>query len=206
MTTPSRRYPEGYRGLPPRSGTLPAIDLFDHEFFRMSQKQTEKTDIIIRQLLETCQEALMDAKLSTAALRGSNTGVYVGHCFSDFLNRASYDPDLSGYELVNGAHTMAANRLSFHYDFKGRFIESKIALSLFALNLLALLNLFLSFRHDFKGPSMAVDSACSSSLVALHMARNDLLNGVVDRAVVCGASLTIDPSKNAVFNAFTMLR
>ena len=39
------------------------------------------------------------------------SGVYVGHCFSDYLNRSTNDPKLTGYELVNGAHTMAANRI-----------------------------------------------------------------------------------------------
>ena len=99
--------------------------------------------------------------------------MYVGHCFSDFLNRATYDEEVTGYELVNGAHTMAANRLSFFYD--------------------------------LKGPSMAIDTACSSSLVALHQARRDILAGVVDRAIVAGVSLTLDPYKNSTFNAFTML-
>lgn len=52
---------------------------------------------------------------------------------------------------------------------------------------------------------MAIDTACSSSLVALHMAQADLKAGLIDRAVVSGLSLTLDPRKNAIFNAFTML-
>ena len=159
--------------LPSRTGTLETIDRFDHDFFKISNKQCEKTDIIIRLLLECSQEALMDAKLPIAQLKGSQTGVYVGHCFSDFLSRSTQDAELSGYELVNGAHCMAANRISFTYD--------------------------------FRGPSLAIDTACSSSLVALHQARQDLRCGIIDRAVVCGASLTLDPAKNATFNAFNML-
>lgn len=119
MTTPTRRYPEGYLGLPPRSGTLPEIDKFDQDFFHFSTKQTEKMDVAIRLLLEVTHEALLDAQLPVESLRGSRTGVYVGHCFSDFLNRSTNDPTLTGYELVNGAHTMAANKISFFYDFKG---------------------------------------------------------------------------------------
>ena len=45
--------------------------------------------------------------------------MYVGHCFSDYLGRSTYDKSLTGYELVNGAHTMAANKLSYFYDLKG---------------------------------------------------------------------------------------
>lgn len=42
-------------------------------------------------------------------------------------------------------------------------------------------------------------------LVALHQAQQDLNNGIIDRAIVGGASLTIDPQKNQIFNAFSML-
>jgi acyl transferase domain-containing protein/NADPH:quinone reductase-like Zn-dependent oxidoreductase/acyl carrier protein len=173
MTTPTRRYPEGYRNLPPRTGTLREIDRFDKDFFRFNPKQVDKMDIGIRLMLEVTQEALMDAHISIPALRGSNTGVYVGHCFSDYLGQVSRDKDLSGYELVNGAHTMAANKISYHYD--------------------------------LKGPSMVFDTACSSSLVALDAAVKDIRNGTVDRAIVGGISVTLDPAKNATFNAFTML-
>jgi len=173
MTSPTQRYPEGYLGLPPRTGTLPAINRFDQDFFKFSTKQTEKMDVAIRLLLEVTHEALMDAQLPIDQLRGTKTGVYVGHCFSDYLTRSTHDKALTGYELVNGAHTMAANKISFFYD--------------------------------FKGPSMAIDTACSSSLVALHQAVSDIRSGVVDRAVVSGLSLTLDPRKNATFNAFTML-
>jgi len=173
MTSVAERYPAGYLGLPPRQGALKQIDRFDQQFFNFSSKQVDKMDVAIRLLLEVTQEALMDAKLPISQLKGSQTGVYVGHCFSDYLNRATNDPNLTGYELVNGAHTMAANKISYHYD--------------------------------LRGPSLAVDTACSSSLVALEQAVADLQRGVIKRAIVGGLSLTLDPKKNATFNAFTML-
>jgi len=174
LTGPSRRYPPGYLNLPTRAGTLPEIDRFDNEFFRFNIKQTDKMDPIIRLMLEVTQEALLDAKISIPALRGSRTGVYVGHCFSDYLNRQSgCDIDKTGYELVNGAHSMAANKISYFYD--------------------------------LRGPSVVFDTACSSSLVALHQAQKDLQAGIIDRAIVGGASMTIDPHKNQIFGAFSML-
>ena len=129
MTSPTQRYPEGYLGLPPRTGTLPAINRFDQDFFKFSTKQTEKMDVAIRLLLEVTHEALMDAQLPIDQLRGTKTGVYVGHCFSDYLTRSTHDKALTGYELVNGAHTMAANKISFFYDFKGpRYDDASILL------------------------------------------------------------------------------
>ena len=51
MVTPTRRYPEGYHGLPPRTGTLPDIASFDHEFFKVNRKQTDKMEPLVRLLL-----------------------------------------------------------------------------------------------------------------------------------------------------------
>ena len=64
MRTLSRRYPETYRNLPLFNGTLKTIDKFDNLFFELNQKQTDKMDILIRLLLETTHEALIDSKLS----------------------------------------------------------------------------------------------------------------------------------------------
>jgi fatty acid synthase len=117
----------------------------------------------------------MDACIDIHGLRGGKTGVYIGHCFGDETARltSGANPDKTGYEVVNGAHSMAANRLSFFYD--------------------------------LKGPSLTLDTACSSSLVALERATRDLRCGLIDRAIVGGISLTLDPHKSASFHAFTML-
>ena len=106
-------------------------------------------DPLIRMLLKVSYEALIDACLSIDDIRGSNTGVYVGHCFSDHLQHTtSYrNQSKNGFEIVNGAHSMASNRLSYFYD--------------------------------LKGPSLTIDTACSSSLVALHFAVRDLTDGRV---------------------------
>ena len=114
MTTDQTRYPPGTRGLPPRAGVLKDTDRFDNAFFKMNAKQVDKTDIIIRMLLEVTQEALLDARLRIADLRGSRTGVYIGHCFSDYLCRATRDDQLTGYELVNGAHAMVGDAQRSH--------------------------------------------------------------------------------------------
>lgn len=177
LTTGNTRYPHGHLGLPPRQGRLKEEDVacFDASFFGLSHKQAEAMDPSIRILLKVSYEALMDAQIDVKRLRGSKTGVYVGHCFSDslaLLGSAS-NPNKNGYELVNGAYAMAANRLSYFYD--------------------------------LKGPSITVDTACSSSLVALDRAVRDIRQGLVDRAIVGGLSLTLDPHKNSSFNAFTML-
>ena len=111
LTTSNTRYPHGHLGLPPRQGRIKDSDFecFDAKFFGLSYKQAEAMDPLIRMLLEVSYEALLDAQLSMDDIRGSNTGVYVGHCFSDDASHktTSFNPHKNGYELVNGTNSMA---------------------------------------------------------------------------------------------------
>ena len=111
LTTSNTRYPSGHLGLPPRQGRIRDDDIacFDADFFGLSHKQADAMDPLIRMLLPVSYEALLDAALCIDDLRGSKTGVYVGHCFSDDGSHktSSFNPHKNGYELVNGANSMA---------------------------------------------------------------------------------------------------
>ncbi|WP_070197005.1 SDR family NAD(P)-dependent oxidoreductase [Streptomyces oceani] len=50
----------------------------------------------------------------------------------------------------------------------------------------------LAHVYDFGGPNMVVDTACSSSLTALYLARQALLLGECDLALVAGADVLLD--------------
>ncbi|MFO3797625.1 MAG: polyketide synthase, partial [Anaerolineales bacterium] len=74
----------------------------------------------LRLLLECTFEAMNDAGLSPADLKGSNTGVFVGGCFSDMHDYTLRNADeVLGYENTGCAHSMFANRLSFAFDWHG---------------------------------------------------------------------------------------
>ncbi|KAK9916399.1 hypothetical protein WJX75_002178 [Coccomyxa subellipsoidea] len=63
----------------------------------------------------------------------------------------------------------------------------------------------LSWFYNFKGPSKIVDTACSSSFVALNDAISDIKAGVVDYAVVGGASAILRPQTSLAFGKLNML-
>jgi acyl transferase domain-containing protein len=58
----------------------------------------------------------------------------------------------------------------------------------------------LSYLLDLRGPSMTVDTACSSSLVALHLARQSLVMGECDTAIVAGMNVLLSPAVTLNFD------
>jgi acyl transferase domain-containing protein len=63
----------------------------------------------------------------------------------------------------------------------------------------------ISYCYNLKGPSMAIDTACSSSLVALDLARQALLVGDIDFAIVGGVNLILSPALNLFYQKAGLL-
>ncbi|MGA5559742.1 type I polyketide synthase [Streptomyces platensis] len=63
----------------------------------------------------------------------------------------------------------------------------------------------ISYALDLRGPSIVLDTACSSSLVAVHMARQSLLAGESDLAVVGGANVVLSPRDSIAYSQADML-
>lgn len=57
----------------------------------------------------------------------------------------------------------------------------------------------ISYAFNFRGTSMTVDTASSSSLLAIHLACRAIEAGDIDRAVVGGVNLLIDPITSVYF-------
>lgn len=152
-----------------RAGYLDRIDLFDHEFFGMTQAQAALTDPHQRLILRTAYRALEDAGYVGERVRGSRTGVFVGFAANPGGDYAQYwstiDSSVNQLGITGNIPTMLANRLSY--------------------------------LLDLQGPSMVVDSACSASLVAVHLARTALLADDCDLAVVAGTRVMLLPVKRA---------
>ena len=111
-------------------GFLDGIELFDNHFFSISDREATRLDPLHRMSLELTWEALEDAGLPPTSLRGSRTGVFIGLSHSEYGMKLSADPAQSdAYVSTGTAHCLAANRVSFLYDFHGPSVTLDTACS-----------------------------------------------------------------------------
>jgi acyl transferase domain-containing protein len=100
-------------------GFLEKMDWFDPEHFGISPREAKSMDPQQRLLLEVAWEAMEDAGQIPKNLRGSPTGVFIGistHDYSVLMwNEITNDP----YALTGTADSVAANRISYAFDFTG---------------------------------------------------------------------------------------
>jgi acyl transferase domain-containing protein/ubiquinone/menaquinone biosynthesis C-methylase UbiE/acyl carrier protein len=103
------------------AGFIDGVDLFDAEFFGLSPRETAYIDPQQRLLLELAWEALEDAKMVPRRLAGTDTGVFVGIASHDYADmQANLDKSQgSAYTNSGGALSIAANRISYIFDFHG---------------------------------------------------------------------------------------
>ena len=144
---------------------------FDHPFFKLSPRESKALDPQHRLLLEVTWEALENAGIVPATLKGGRTGVFVGLSGDDYSLAHRHSGDLSAidaYSLTGSTASTAAGRIAY----------------------------FLGIE----GPAFAVDTACSSALVAIHLACQSLRNGETDLNVVGGVNLILAPGIHVCFS------
>jgi phthiocerol/phenolphthiocerol synthesis type-I polyketide synthase C len=102
------------------AGSLGDISGFDAEFFSISPREAAQMDPQQRLLLEMSWEALENGGIRPSAVRGSNTGVFIGVASTDYVYRLVEDFAACDASTVTGnAASIAANRISFVFDFHG---------------------------------------------------------------------------------------
>lgn len=108
-----------------RGGFIDGIDRFDAAFFGISPREAVCMDPQQRLLLEVAWQAIESAGIPLEAVRGTATGVFMGISSSDYssLLWASHEqyaiPDNEPFVLPGNTGCIAANRLSYFFDFKG---------------------------------------------------------------------------------------
>ena len=147
---------------------LERIDEFDPKFFGIAPREASGMDPQQRLLLEVAWEALENAGHPPHALRGSNTGVYVGSMANEYAAQVALrDPSqIDAYTATGAAGCFLAGRLSY--------------------------------QLDLQGPSLPVDTACSSSLVAIHLACESLRSRRCDLALAGGVNVILSPEMTIV--------
>ncbi|MEB3051363.1 type I polyketide synthase [Mycolicibacter sp. MYC123] len=121
-----------------RGGFLDQVDQFDFQFFGISPRESAQMDPQQRLLLEVAWEALEDAGQAPDALAGTRTGVFVGISTNDYGSLRLGQPQLvDAYTGTGNALSIAANRLSYTFDFHGpsMSVDTACSSSLVAVDL-----------------------------------------------------------------------
>lgn len=96
------------------AGLLDDVQHFDPAFFGISMAEAVEMDPQQRLLLEVTWEALENAGIPPASLQGSRTGVFIGISSFDYRHtRHASVADANVYAAAGGAHSIAANRISY---------------------------------------------------------------------------------------------
>jgi amino acid adenylation domain-containing protein/thioester reductase-like protein len=146
-----------------RAALIRDVDCFDPGFFGISPREAASMDPRHRLLLEESWSAIEAAGIDPTALRGSDTGVYLGgdEFANNYLRQASAELGSESYLATGTTLSFAAGRLSY--------------------------------KLGLHGPSMVIATSCSSSLVALHTAVGAIRRRECGMAIVGGAALLLGP-------------
>ncbi len=120
-----------------RGGIVEDIYDFDADFFGMSPREVKQTDPQHRMLLQTTWEAFENAGIDPFSIKDRNIDVFVGISATDYGTLFHHDIAMTEAHFMPGnAMSIAANRLSYFYDFHGESmaIDTACSSSLVALH------------------------------------------------------------------------
>lgn len=149
----------------PRAAPLPAMEMFDAEFFGISPKEAAIMDPQHRQFLECSWEAFESAGTTPDSFDGP-IGVFAG-CGT---NSYYYVNVCSNQQLVDQVGLFLLRHTGNDKD----FLATRV-----------------SYLFDLRGPSINVQTACSTSLVAVHYACQSLLSRECDMALAGGVTIEL---------------
>ncbi|HIG46030.1 MAG TPA: polyketide synthase, partial [candidate division Zixibacteria bacterium] len=116
---------------PEYGGFVDPIDHFDAAFFQISPREAKHIDPQQRLLLELAWEALEDAGMPTEHLSGRPIGVFIGIFLDEYWDLQRYTDSslIDVHTNTGGTMSIAANRISYAFDFKGPSLSVDTACS-----------------------------------------------------------------------------
>lgn len=123
-----------------RGGFIDHVDRFDAGFFGISPREAKHIDPQQRLLLELAWEAIEDAGLRVDTLAGTATGVFIGistHDYGDVQTYPEHRHLIGSHTNTGTATSLAANRISYLFDFRGPslIVDTACSSSLTAVHL-----------------------------------------------------------------------
>lgn len=145
------------------AGLISDIDLFDADYFGVSEHDAYALDPQHRIMLELAQELFDRAGYTREEISGKPISVIVGGGESHYGKKFFTDIPAKAepHIIVNRIGNMIASRLCDFYNLT-------------------------AYSHT-------LDAACSASLLAIHHACNSILTGDAEMAIAGGAELLLDP-------------
>ncbi|MFJ2178446.1 SDR family NAD(P)-dependent oxidoreductase [Streptomyces sp. NPDC087851] len=103
---------------------------FDAGFFGISPREAVGMDPQQRIVLETAWEALERAGIVPDSLRGSDTGVYVGLMYHDYMAQTALNPaDSDGFSGTGNSGSVASGRIAYTLGLEGPAVTVDTACS-----------------------------------------------------------------------------
>ncbi|KAH7322511.1 reducing type I polyketide synthase [Stachybotrys elegans] len=96
------------------------VGLFDAPFFNLTPEAASTMDPQCRLLLEIAYEAFENAGLGLDKIAGTETAVFTGAFYRDYMDGLMRDPEtLPVFTMTGNGSTMMSNRISHFYDLRG---------------------------------------------------------------------------------------
>ncbi|XP_067107523.1 phthioceranic/hydroxyphthioceranic acid synthase-like [Osmerus mordax] len=114
-----------------KAALIDGFNEFDHKFFSMTETEVEKMDPQHKLLLECTYRTLENAGLPMEKASGTRTGVYMGLMNRDYESCAAQTSpnDINHYTGTGMAMSIAANRVSYMFNFTGPSLSIDCACS-----------------------------------------------------------------------------